>query len=513
MTDTPPAPGTASATGAAIQGTDGHLLQIDAALTSSRPGLRITGLPEASAWTTRDRVYAAIMNSGQPWPRTPVAVTFRPARLTSHRAGTDLAIAVAMLTAASTLPSWTAEGVVLAAELGIDGGLRPVRDIAPVIRAASEAGFRQVLVAAGQDTQTGSVAGTAVVSCASLADALSWLTSRPWRAMTGPLARRRSAVAGNVAVADDDERHARAVLSHQTEPSGPLLGALLQVLPPAETLAAIQVGSLPAAAAKGLLPATAAQVRGALGRWRNQLAEVRMESADLRRLAEWGLSLICPGDACWPAQLADLGTGQPVALWVRGHADLAASCGRAIAVAGARAATSYGTHVASQMSAGLSAAGWTIVSGGALRIDAAAHRSALGADGTTIAVLACGPDAPYPWQNRALLGSITERGAVISEWPPGQRPTRQRFLTRNRIIAALGRGTVVVEAAEHSGTMSTARYAEELRRPLMAVPGPVTSAMSVGCHALTQAGRAACVTSAADVLRCLTPPSGTEPTR
>lgn len=502
MTDSPPT-GTASVTGAAIQGTNGYLLQVNAVLTGDQTGLRITGLPEATAWTARDRIYAAITNSGLSWPRAPITVTFRPARLACHGAGTDLAIAVAMLIAAGALPPSTAKGIVLAAELDLDGDLRPVRHIEPVIRAASGAGFRQVLTAEGQDAQAGSVPGTTVVPCASLAEGLSWLASQPRPTAAAPPAATRPATARSLAAPEEDERLARAVLSHLPEPSGPLLGELLWILTPAEALVAIRANSLPATAAKALPPGVTAQVRAALDRWRSQLTDIHMEPADLRRLAEQGLSLICPGDPRWPARLADLGTGQPVALWVRGHADLAASYNRAMAVVGARAATSYGMHVASQMSADLSAAGWTVVSGGALGIDAAAHRGALGADGITVAVLACGPDVAYPRQHRGLLDSIAARGAVISEWPPGQRPSRQRFLMRNRIIAALGRGTVVVEAAEHSGTMSSARYAEELGRPLMAVPGPVTSATSAGCHALTRAGRAICVTSAADITACL----------
>jgi DNA processing protein len=131
-------------------------------------------------------------------------------------------------------------------------------------------------------------------------------------------------------------------------------------------------------------------------------------------------------------------------------------------------------------------------------IDAAAHHGALAADGTTIAVLACGPDIAYPSSHRGLLDNIARHGAVISEWPPGTRPARSRFLFRSRITAALSRGTVVIEAAQRSGTLAAARYAEQIGRPLMAVPGPVTSATSAGCHMLIRAGAATCVTSTTD---------------
>jgi DNA processing protein len=156
--------------------------------------------------------------------------------------------------------------------------------------------------------------------------------------------------------------------------------------------------------------------------------------------------------------------------------------------------------VATEIAADLASRGWAIVSGAAYGIDAAAHVGALAVHGVTIAVLASGPDIPYPREHRSLLADITAHGAVISEYPPGSRPTRLRFLARNRIIAALGCATIVVEAAPSSGSMNTARYATQLARPLMAVPGPVTSALSAGCHELISRHDAACVTSAADIL-------------
>jgi DNA processing protein len=137
---------------------------------------------------------------------------------------------------------------------------------------------------------------------------------------------------------------------------------------------------------------------------------------------------------------------------------------------------------------------------GAYGIDAAAHHGALAAGGVTIAVLACGPDVPYPRAHRRLLADIAARGSVVSECPPGRPPSRLRLLARNRIIAALARGTVVIEAAERSGTLVTARHASDLARPLMAVPGPITSMTSAGCNALIRDQRAACVTSADDII-------------
>ena len=151
---------------------------------------------------------------------------------------------------------------------------------------------------------------------------------------------------------------------------------------------------------------------------------------------------------------------------------------------GARSASAYGEHVAALFRNGLAGRGIVVVSGGALGIDAAAHRSALGGEGATVIVSAGGVDRPYPAANAALYERATERGLVISESPPGSAPQRHRFLSRNRLIAALSTGTVVVEAAKRSGALNTASHAVTLGRPLMVVPGPITSAMSVGCHDL-----------------------------
>lgn len=297
------------------------------------------------------------------------------------------------------------------------------------------------------------------------------------------------------------DRVARAILTHLAEPADPLLAVLLQAAGPGGTLAAIRSGTVPAALAVSVDGHLAARLRSAVTGWQARLRDVPPDP--VTGYAERGFRLICPGDPDWPAQLADLGPAQPYALWVRGSTELRSLCGKSVAIIGARAASGYGRHVATQFAVSLAADGWVIVSGAAYGIDAAAHHGALVTDGTTIAVLACGPDVAYPREHRGLLDDIARHGAVISEWPPGTRPARSRFLLRNRIIAALAAGTVVIEAAARSGTLGTAWHAEHLGRPLMAVPGPVTSAMSVGCHLLIRAGAATCVTSAAEVIQTL----------
>ncbi|WP_399552462.1 DNA-processing protein DprA [uncultured Cellulomonas sp.] len=221
---------------------------------------------------------------------------------------------------------------------------------------------------------------------------------------------------------------------------------------------------------------------------------------DLERLDRIGGTLLVPGDQRWPTALDDLGAEAPFCLWVRGAADLGAALERSAAVVGSRAATSYGERVAFDLADGLSSAGVRVVSGGAYGIDAAAHRGAVARDGRTVVVLAGGVDRAYPAGNARLLEAVVGAGgALVSEVPTGSLPTKSRFLQRNRLIAAAGRATVVVEAAWRSGAMSTAHHAARLLRPVGAVPGPVTSMASAGCHRLLREGVAVCVTDAAEV--------------
>ena len=189
----------------------------------------------------------------------------------------------------------------------------------------------------------------------------------------------------------------------------------------------------------------------------------------------------------------------PIALWVRGPGVLDELCEQAAAIVGARAATGYGLHMAGELGAGLATAGFTVVSGAAIGVDGAAHRGALAAGGPNVAVLACGIDRSYPAAHEALLDRIAATGVILSEYPPGSVPARHRFLVRNRLIAGLAAGTVVVEAGLRSGAQRTAADARSLGRPVMAVPGPVTSGRSAGCHRMIREG-AVLVTRVEEVL-------------
>jgi len=277
------------------------------------------------------------------------------------------------------------------------------------------------------------------------------------------------------------------------------MGALLRGRTPAEIVTALVQGRTPDT---GGLPG----LGRALRRWAGRLGEAPAEPAlDAWRRA--GIRLVCPGDPEWPGQLDVLGDARPWGLWVRGNGDLRYACLRSVSIVGTRSASAYGSHVCTEMAATLAERGWTVVSGGAFGIDGCAHRSAVMAGGVTIAVLACGVDRDYPPGHHGLFRAIHAKGAAVSEWPPGRMPTRPGFLVRNRVIAALSRGTVVVEAALRSGALSTARHARDQNRPLMAVPGPVTSALSAGCHEIIRDWGAVCVTGARDVMELLSFPA------
>lgn len=296
---------------------------------------------------------------------------------------------------------------------------------------------------------------------------------------------------------------ARVAWSVVAEPGDGVAGALIASLGAEEALR-YGLGGSAHGGAQGPPAGTArAQValREARARWRPR-ANPRAVRDAIRGAAEVSARLIVPGDAEWPTALDDLDDHAPAALWVRGDAELL-SLGRPVSIVGARAASQYGEGVAAEFAGDLAGSGTVVVSGGAYGIDGAAHRAALGVGGGTVAFLAGGVDRAYPAGHQQLFERIRSSGAVVSELPCGAAPTKWRFLSRNRLIAALGMATVVVEAGWRSGSLNTAGHAAALGRPLGAVPGPVTSAASAGCHRLLREYDARCVTSAAEVRELL----------
>ena len=291
---------------------------------------------------------------------------------------------------------------------------------------------------------------------------------------------------------DDPVSCAWAYLPRVAEPPCPELAALVRCVGPQEAADRVR---------RGL-------VSDDLARHTEARREIDRAAEDLELLARRGGRLITPDGDEWPLAFAAFGGaaatlrprgGPPLVLWALGPARLDEAAHRAAAVVGTRAATAYGEHVAADLAAGLVERDVAVVSGGAYGIDGAAHRAALAADGITIAVLAGGLDVPYPAGHSALLHRIGQRGLLFTEYPPGVRPARHRFLTRNRLVAAAAGAAVVVEAGLRSGAANTAAWARALGRVVAAVPGPVTSSASAGCHALLRDG-AELVTRADDIV-------------
>jgi len=302
---------------------------------------------------------------------------------------------------------------------------------------------------------------------------------------------------------------ARIALGCLVEPGNRELGLMLRHEGAVRALELVVTGRLASGRLAGAVGARLDDRR--LPRTVDAARELAVET--VLRAHRLGARLVTPDDAEWPRQLNDLvlvsregqepvrrDTDPPVCLWVRGDPPLDEALARSVAIVGSRAATSYGNTIAAELAYGLAGRDWTIVSGGAFGIDAQAHRAAIAAGGLTVAVLACGIDTPYPAAHAVLFEQIAEDGLLVTEWPPGSEPFKTRFLTRNRCIAAATRGTVMVEAGARSGARNTLTHARRLGRAAMVVPGPITSAMSVGCHVELRRSDTVLVTSVEEVI-------------
>jgi DNA processing protein len=312
-----------------------------------------------------------------------------------------------------------------------------------------------------------------------------------------------------------EHRFARATWTGIAEPGDRIAGAAIAALGAPRALAAVverwTASKLISELGDESL-VTPDEAQSAIDRWQPRLSSGAALIA-LRQAARYGARLRIPGDELWPESLDDLASHAPIAVWTRGTDAALASLPRSIALVGARAATGYGEHVTLESSAGLVDRGYAIVSGAAYGIDGMAHRAALASGGLTIAFLAGGVDRFYPSGHDALLTRIVEAGVVISELPCGSPPTKWRFLQCNRLIAAASLATVVLEAGWRSGSLNTAGHANDLSRPVGAVPGPVTSAASAGCHRLIRELRAVCVTNSDEMAELAPLPEVAAPTQ
>lgn len=317
---------------------------------------------------------------------------------------------------------------------------------------------------------------------------------------------------------DGDDPVLRAVAwSSIIEPGDPAAGQLVRLLGPKDALRWVFNPICDPHVVECLAGSTDPEVpwQKCHQRWHPRAMEMGMEES-LHALTRLGGTILTRESPQWPTSLAVLEDRQPLALWVVGHGDIGQLQMDSVALVGARASTGYGNRIAQTFASDLTSAGFPVVSGGAYGIDTAAHQGAISAQdgehvpGSGIAVLCGGLGNPYPSGNAQLFSRLIENGILISEVPPHWRPARWRFLERNRIIAALSAATVIVEAGIRSGAMATANRAAEMGRPVGAVPGPVTSTSSAGCHQLIREG-AELIVQSTDVQDLLAgAPVGTE---
>lgn len=283
----------------------------------------------------------------------------------------------------------------------------------------------------------------------------------------------------------DAEHLAAAQWTRLAEPGDAIASAIIEAMGYAEGLELVRAAACSSGASSGIAELDVLQSSSAaptIARWAHRLSMLDPFIPDY--LYRQRIAILTRHDPEWPEHISDL-SDPPIALWVRGDVDAVRH--RAVAIVGSRTCTAYGAKAARDMAHDLSDS-FTIVSGGAFGIDAHAHSGALLAAGTTVIVSAGGVDRAYPRAHDDLFDQVAQSGAVISESPLGAAPQRHRFLTRNRLIAALAGATVVVEAPLRSGALSTARHALAMGRPVGGIPGPIDAPMSEGVHDLLRNG-------------------------
>lgn len=301
----------------------------------------------------------------------------------------------------------------------------------------------------------------------------------------------------------DEKLKAAATWSLLCEPGDSMAGMLRRILGVEESLYEIRKSKT----AKDLVPLLPndsfrapqfiSTLEDSLECWKRRLAIVTVDKA-IESLSTLNGTLLSAESPLWPKGLFGLGDSAPAVLWVLGEANTLQNQ-KTLSIVGSRIASTYGLEVTKDLVKTAVARDFVIVSGGALGIDASAHKNALSFSGKTLAIMAGGLDRLYPAKNLDLFQDIQQSGAVISEMPPGTAPARWRFLQRNRLIAAIGQATVVVEAGFRSGSINTAGHANELDKPVGAIPGPINSTRTAGCHRLIKERRAELISTPADL--------------
>ena len=286
---------------------------------------------------------------------------------------------------------------------------------------------------------------------------------------------------------------ARVAWNYLTEPGDRIAWSLINVLGPIAAMDKLLDGST-----EPLEDLSSEELRNAYERWKPRLISGRaIELLAQARLR--GVFPIQPSDSDWPADLSDLANHQPFLLWGMGSRDALAQIERSISMVGSRTVTPYGHWATAEIVTELTSMGAATISGGALGVDSIVHRSTLRSGGTTIAIMAGGLFNPYPAGNYELFDQIAQSGLLLSEMTPDSKPTRWRFLQRNRLIAALGKAVIVTEAGYRSGSINTANHALDLNRPVLALPGPINSPNSAGCNRLISEGKAEIITDTSEV--------------
>jgi DNA processing protein len=441
-----------------LQEDEARAVRVEVDVHRGLPSFSIVGLADVAVREERERVRAALVNCGFEYPVRRVVVNLAPLARRHSAPELGLAIATGLLLASGQLEPERFAGLALAGGLALSGEVRAVRDVAKLAEAARAEGRAAIVVPAGQGVEAVSVAGIGVYEVERLGE-LGYLAGGELEPLVAP--------------ADPAPWRPRACVECQRR--GHLLAALA---PHLEAVYASSRGRsvrellcLPNhTLAENVAPKEATEILAAL----EELTEERLEQIN-SEAGCWALCRCAPG---FPASLAENRDG-PWAIFGRGDPevlrDLAPA--EAVAVIGSRRTTSYGRGVGRELGRELAAAGLVVISGLAFGIDGCAHRGAL-EDGRTIAVLATGADVPYPTGHRAVYEQIRERGAVLSEMPPGTGGWRWSFAARNRIVAALAATTIVVEARERSGTSITVEFARQMGREIAAVPCPINSPVS-----------------------------------